>query len=283
MKGMEGACALLNANCQWFGTHNGDWDNMAGYWEQALALNPDGIGTTNIDPDIIGSGLDQAAERGIPVAVFNVPRGLESGSSLPNLLYIGSDEFVSSTANARRIIEEARADGVTIQRGVCATERIAKAVSFIIRCAAFQRVFDDEHIALDQIEIYIEGTDTSHEEVLNLLADYFTQHPETNVIFLATDFGAFLYPMYIQQAGLQPGQLYATTFDTSPEIFQMIRDGYVLQTIDQQPYMQGFQTIMSLYLYRQYGIRPSGFINTSSVVDQSNVDYVTQLVSLGYR
>ena len=63
----------------------------------------------------------------------------------------------------------------------------------------------------------------------------------------------------------------------------MIRDGYLLQTIDQQPYVQGFQTIVSLYLYRQYGLRPSGFINTSSVIDRNNLDTVTQLVKLGYR
>jgi len=70
---------------------------------------------------------------------------------------------------------------------------------------------------------------------------------------------------------------------TSSLIFQMIRDGYLLQTIDQQQYMQSFQTIMSLYQYRQYGLRPSGFINTSSVIDRSNVDIVTQLIEMGYR
>jgi hypothetical protein len=47
--------------------------------------------------------------------------------------------------------------------------------------------------------------------------------------------------------------------------------------------MQGFQTIISLYLYHQYALRPGGFINTASVVDRSNVDLVAQLVELGYR
>jgi simple sugar transport system substrate-binding protein len=89
--------------------------------------------------------------------------------------------------------------------------------------------------------------------------------------------------MYFEQAGLEPGEIYATSHDTSPEVFQMIQDGYLLQTIDQQPYMQAFQSIISLYLYHQYGMRPSGFINTSSVVDRSNVDNVVQLVEMGYR
>jgi simple sugar transport system substrate-binding protein len=115
------------------------------------------------------------------------------------------------------------------------------------------------------------------------IADYFAANPNTNAIFMLGPDPAAALNLYIQQAGLEPRQLYATTHDTSPEILQMIRDGYLLQTIDQQPYMQGFQTITSLYLYRQYGIRPSGFINTSSVVDQSNVENVIQLAELGYR
>jgi simple sugar transport system substrate-binding protein len=115
------------------------------------------------------------------------------------------------------------------------------------------------------------------------IAEYFADHPETNAIFMLGPQPASALNIYVKQAGLKPRQLYATTHDTSLEIFQMIQDGYLLQTIDQQPYMQGFQTIMSLYLYRQYGLRPSGFINTSSVIDRSNVDVVAQLVEAGYR
>ena len=40
---------------------------------------------------------------------------------------------------------------------------------------------------------------------------------------------------------------------------------------------------MSLYLYRPSGLRPSGFINTSSIIDRNNVDIVTQLIEMGYR
>ncbi len=279
IKGFNDACALLNASCQWMGDWDTGWSDMAKRWDEALALNPDGIGTTITEPDVIRSHAEQAEERGIPVIIFNVARGRELESSLPALLYIGSDEFISGQTNARRVFAQASADGVTIQRGVC-TNQLLNAPGLVARCAGVKSVFDEQGVPLDLIPISsMDSIPAGAREI----ADYFGEHPEANAIFALGPSPASSLNLYIQQAGLQPRQLYATGFDTVPEILQMIRDGYLLQTIDQQPYMQGFQTIISLYLYHQYGLRPSGFINTSSVVDRSNVDSVAQLVELGYR
>ena len=35
------------------------------------------------------------------------------------------------------------------------------------------------------------------------------------------------------------GDIFATTHDTSAEIYEMIQNGYLIQAIDQQPYLQG--------------------------------------------
>ena len=277
IKGMNDACAFLNASCQWLSALEYDMsaEQIGDHWKDALALNPDGIGTTITDPNVIHDYVTQAAQQGIPVVAFNVA---SSEQSLPLLLYIGSNEFASGQTNARRVLAEAKADGVPIQHGVCALQQNYNN-AITTRCAGVKSVFENERIPFDQLPI----SDSSWETVASQLADYFAQHPNTNAVFMLGSGPASALDMYIHKEGLKPRQLYATTHDTSPEIFQMIRDGYLLQTIDQQPYMQGFQTIMSLYLYRQYGIRPSGFINTSSVIDKSNVDAVAQLVDAGYR
>lgn len=284
VRGMEDACTLLNATCHWLSDPFLDMqpESLQGYWEQALTLNPDGLGTTI--PDLIGNGIQQAVERGIPVVVFNTAGSLGVDRSLPAFLYVGSDEYIGGQTNAHRVFVEAKADGVVIQRGVCASQDL-EAPFLIAHCAGVASVFDQEGVLLDILSIKTCGVhceDPPEMEAAHL-ANYFADHPETNAIFMLGPQPASALNLYIQQVGLKPRQLYATTRDTSPEIFQMIQDGYLLQTVDQQQYMQGFQTIMSLYLYRQYGIRPSGFINTSSVVDRSNVESVIQLVAAGYR
>ena len=64
----------------------------------------------------------------------------------------------------------------------------------------------------------------------------------------------------------------------------MIEEGKLLQAIDQQPYVQGFETVMWLFLNSQYKLRPGGDIFTGpSVIDQSNLADIRALVEQGYR
>ncbi len=280
IKGMEDACALLEAECHWLSDPSfGGFEVVTGYWDDALALNPDGIGTTAVEQTtFVRAGVERAAELGIPVIVFGNDPNAGTDQALPTLFSIGPDEFSAGASNARRVFAEAEADGVTINRGVCATHGIGISV-FDARCAGVESVFTEEGVPLDVLEIdwdYPLGT-------RDILADYFVDHPDANAIFALSPEVASGLNLYIQQAGLQPRQLYATAHDTSTEILQMIREGYLLQTYDQAPYMQGFQTIMSLYLASQFGIRPSSNIYTGTVIDQSNVDQVSELVAAGYR
>lgn len=80
------------------------------------------------------------------------------------------------------------------------------------------------------------------------------------------------------------GEIFATTHDTSAEIYEMIQNGYLIQAIDQQPYLQGFETIMWLYLNSQFKMAPGGDILTGpGIIDGSNVDAIIELTAQGYR
>ena len=50
IKGMEDACDLLSADCAWLADPVDNVDDMAGYWDDALARNNDGVGTTVPNP-----------------------------------------------------------------------------------------------------------------------------------------------------------------------------------------------------------------------------------------
>jgi simple sugar transport system substrate-binding protein len=64
----------------------------------------------------------------------------------------------------------------------------------------------------------------------------------------------------------------------------MIDKGILLQAIDQQPYLQGFETIMWLYLNSQYKLAPGGDIFTGpGVIDKSNVAAINDLTAKGFR
>jgi simple sugar transport system substrate-binding protein len=279
IKGMDDACSLLNADCAWLADPVDSVDDMAGYWDDALARNNDGIGTTVPNPEVIRDAVNRAHDAGIPVIAFNTADPNQgTADALPILFYIGANEFLGGRSNANRVVAAAAADGVTINKGVCPIQEVGHS-GLEARCAGVRSVFDEAGIPLDGLTISNDQTESA-----GVLADYFAANPDTNAAFMLGPTPAASLNQYFQENGVQPGQIYATTHDTSSEIYQMIQDGYLLQAIDQQPYLQGYETIMWLYLNSQFAMAPGSDILTGpGVIDASNVDQVITLTEEGYR
>lgn len=279
IRGMDDACALLDANCQWLADPVDNVNDMAGYWDDALALNPAGIGTTSPNPDVIRGGVESAAERDIPVIVFNTADpNAGTDQALETLFYIGASEFQGGRSNALRILAEAAADGVTINRMVCPIQEVGHS-GLEARCAGVESVMDENGIPVDRLTITNDVTASA-----GTIQDYFAANPDANAISVLGPNPASSWNLAAQEMGLEPGAVYATTHDTSQEIYSMIQSGYLLQAIDQQPYLQGFQTIMWLYLNSQYELAPGGDIFTGpGVIDASNVDTIIGLTEAGVR
>jgi simple sugar transport system substrate-binding protein len=279
VNGMNDACALLDAECSWLGDPSYSTEKMAGFWEDALAAGPTGIGTTAPEPEAVRSGVETARSQGIPVIIFNTADPNEgTDNALQVLFYIGANEFTGGVSNARRVFAEASAAGATINKGVCTIQEQGHS-GLEARCAGVRSVFDEMGVALDILDINNQPTESA-----GLIADYFTANPDTNAIFMLGPNPSSALNLYIQEAGIQPGQLFATTHDTSAEIYDMIEAGFLLQAIDQQPYLQGFETIMWLFLNSQYELQPGGNIFTGpGVIDGSNVAAIKELTAAGKR
>ncbi len=276
-KGMVDACALLSAECTWLGDPSYSAEAMANYWEDALAANPTGIGTSAPDAEVVRSGVATARERGIPVIIFNTAdKNAGTDNALQVLFYVGANERTGGQSNARRVISQAATDGVTIAKGVCTIQEQGHS-GLEARCAGVRDVFEENGIALDILDITNDPTESAGK-----IADYFTANPDTNAIFMLGPNPSAALNLYLNESG-RTG-LYATTHDTSEEIFDMIGEGKLLQAIDQQPYLQGFETIMWLFLNSQYKLQPGGDIFTGpGVIDSTNLEAIRALVAGGYR
>lgn len=279
IKGMEDACKLLEADCAWLADPVDNVDDMAGYWDDALARDNDGVGTTVPNPEVIRDGVNRAAEAGIPVIVFNTADpNAGTPDSLPTLFYIGANEFLGGRSNAQAVLAAADAAGATITRGVCPIQEVGHS-GLEARCAGVQSVFDEAGIPLDGLTINNNVTESA-----GTLADYFSANTDANAAFMLGPNPSSSLNLFIQESGVMAGDIFATTHDTSSEIYEMIQEGYLIQAIDQQPYLQGFETIMWLYLNSQFALAPGGDILTGpGVIDGSNVDAIVELTAAGYR
>ena len=81
-----------------------------------------------------------------------------------------------------------------------------------------------------------------------------------------------------------PGSGYwAAGFDLSPRTLQLIQDGVIVCTVDQQPYVQGFYPVVQLTQYLRYGIMPSDVDAGAAIIDKKNIQKVMELTKQNYR
>lgn len=109
------------------------------------------------------------------------------------------------------------------------------------------------------------------------------KHPETKVLFLDHFEVAAAIKMACEDNGISPKDIYGIGFDLNPTVVDLVKEGYIDLVSDQQPFLQGFLSVINAALAVKYGF--SGlYINTGrGLVDASNIDTVAPLVDEGIR
>ena len=72
-------------------------------------------------------------------------------------------------------------------------------------------------------------------------------------------------------------------FDTSPQIVEGFKDGWVQLTADQQPFLQGYLPILSLCQQVVYGLAPLNVDTGAGFVNVDNYKAVAELASEDLR
>ena len=88
---------------------------------------------------------------------------------------------------------------------------------------------------------------------------------------------------YMKAAGKKPGEIINVGFDTSPQIVEMFKDGWVQLTADQQPFQQGYLPILSLCEQIVYGLAPINVDTGAGYVTPDNYKAVADLAKEGLR
>jgi simple sugar transport system substrate-binding protein len=90
-------------------------------------------------------------------------------------------------------------------------------------------------------------------------------------------------PTYMKAAGKKPGEIIQIGFDTSPQIIEAFKDGWVQLTADQQPFLQGYMPILSLCQQVVYGLAPIDVDTGAGFVTPENYEAVANLATEGLR
>jgi len=232
----------------------------------AIASNV--IGVALSIPD---AGLNKvvcaARAKGIAVVAFNIDGATGQGASCVQG-FVGQD-FVQSGA----LIAQKMIDSGQIKPG----DHVFCPVEFPAQVYAVQR-YQGVKQALSAIGATCEelGTGVDFGPAKSTMVSYLLGHPHTSAIIALGHAPLDQAPAAAKQVGRT---IPIGGFDVTSDILSSIKSGAITATIDQQPYIQGFQSVMQLALYLKYAISPAN-INTSNgaLIDKNNVDKVVSLV-----
>jgi simple sugar transport system substrate-binding protein len=265
-KGAETAAAKDNAQL----TYSSDVDGgrQATLVQNAIDSRVDGIAVTLAKPEALAGVLEKAQAAGIPVVAFN--SGLDNWQQAGALQYFGSDETLAGEEAGKRIGQ----DGGT--KALCVVQEQGH-VALEARCAGVKRGFTGGTTE----NLYVQGTNMP--AVRSTIEAKLKQDPSIN--YVVTLGGPFaLTAIEAAKAAGSPAKI--ATFDTNRQIPAVIKSGALQWAIDQQPYLQGYLAVDSLWLYKTNGNVLGGGQTVATgpyFIDKTNVEAVEKFAAQGTR
>ncbi len=270
-RGIADAARDLNVNVTVLGPDKFDLEQVARLIDEAAAAQPDGMGVTITDPVLFKEPLEHAIDAGIPVIGYNVGAGPRA-DGIPYLTYVGMDEYVGGYVIGQRLATQ---DGILGLRGVCINHAVGH-VGLDARCQGFMDALTEYEIEAQVLDV----TGADRTEMQTLIADDYAAHPETDIFFSIGPLVATALYAFMEDAGLEAGQVAHAAFDLTPETASRIKDGTTAFVIDQQPYLQGYMVVQWLTWVNRYGLTPPREITATGpgIIDKTNIDLVQGLI-----
>lgn len=242
--------------------------NQANLVRSAIDANVDGIAVTLPNAEAIGPAARDAVDQGIPVVGLNAGMGVYQDYGLSG--FFGQDETVAGRAAGERLKDEGK------QKVLCVIHEQGN-TSQEARCNGIREGLGGGTVEL----LYVNGQDLT--AVQSTITSKLTQDPSVDTVFALQAPVAMRAVESVAQSGASAD---VATFDTNAELVGAIKDGRVAWAVDQQPYLQGYLAVDSLWIAKRNGGTLGGgrpVYTGPSFVDQSNVDTIEEAAKAGMR
>ena len=241
--------------------------NQANLVQSAIDSKVNGIALTLAKPDAMAPAVKAALDAGIPVVAFN--SGFDNFKAMGIQEYFGQDEKLAGVAAGERLNQ----DGA--QKIICVIQEQGQ-VALESRCAGVDQGFQGQSEILN-----VNSKDMPSVE--STITAKLQQDPTVDHVVAL---GAPIALAAVQSVGNAGSSAQVVTFDTNAALVDAIKAGDVQWAVDQQPFLQGYLAIDSLWLYLNNKNLIGGgqaTLTGPSFIDETNIDSVAELAKSGTR
>jgi simple sugar transport system substrate-binding protein len=263
--GAEQAASELNVDLKY--SSNPDGGQQATLVQNAIDSKVNGLAVTLSQADQVGPAAQKAAQAGIPTVAFNA--GIDQYARYGVGMYFGSDDTVAGTSAGQKLATASPGG-----KALCVIHEQGS-VSLEARCAGVKQSFPNTE------NLQVNGTDLP--SVQQTIQAKLQQDPSiTDVVTL----GAPEALATVQAKQAAGSQAKVVTFDLNNDVAKAVQDGQILFSIDQQPYVQGYMAVQSLWLNLTNGNDLGGgkpVLTGPSYVDSGNIARISQYAAKNTR
>jgi simple sugar transport system substrate-binding protein len=246
-----------------------DPTKQAALIQDAINSKVAGIAVTDPNPAAICPTIQKAVQAGIPVVMFNA--GVANWQQCGGMSYFGQDEAIAGLAAGKRLAQAGA------KHVLCVLQETGQ-VQLEARCNGVQKGLGS---AGTMTKLYVNGRDNA--AVLSGITAKLTQDKTIDAVLTL---GAPYALIAIQAVSSAHSTAKIYTFDTNAALIAKIKSGAVQWAVDQQPYLQGYESVDSLWLYLTNGNIIGGGVTVltgPAFIDASNVAKVSQYALAGNR
>lgn len=242
--------------------------NQASLVQSAIDSDVDGIAVTMPNASAIGPVAQKAVDADIPVVGLNA--GMEDYQDYDLSGFFGQEEGVAGERAGERLDEEGA------EKVLCVIHEQGNS-SQEARCDGIE-----EGLSGGEVEIlYVNGQDLT--AVKSTVESKLAQDRDIDwVMGLVTPVS-----LVVADAADSAGaDIQIGTFDTNAELVPAIQNDRVSFAVDQQPYLQGYMAVDSLWLAKRNGTTVGGgrpVYTGPSFVDAGNIDTIADAAKEGLR
>ena len=264
-KGAEAAAVKDNVKLDYFSNPNASGE--AELINNVVQQHVDGIALTLAFPDAEAGAVAQAQSAGISVVGLNA--GVTDWQKTGLLMFVGQDEMIAGEAVGNRL------NGENVKSAICVDQQQG-AVQLEARCDGIAKTFKGKMEIL-----YVNGYDMAGAEAR--IVAKLQQDPTLGYV---VTLGAPFAPTAVQAVQMANSQAKVATFDLTPEVVKLIQGGKVQWAVDQQPYVEGYEAIDLLWLYKTNGDVVGGggpVLTGPAFVSSANIAEVAAFATRGTR
>jgi simple sugar transport system substrate-binding protein len=242
--------------------------NQANLVENAIAQKVDGIAITLAKPDAMKDAVAKATAAGIPVVGLN--SGLSDWKKLGLQQFFGQDESVAGEAFGKKLNE------LGSKKAVCVIQEQGN-VGLTQRCDGVKKTFTG---TLETVNV--NGTDMP-----SVKSTITAKLNQDKAIDYVVTLGASYALTAVQSVSDAGSKAKVATFDLNKEMTDAITKGDIQFAVDQQPYLQGYLAVDSMWLFKNNGNYSGGgeqpVLTGPAFVDKSNVEKIAAFAAKGTR